>query len=68
MSHPIARIWKAGYHDLVSVVPPDAPISPQSSLRPEARGKVPGIRRADGFWSGYNFLKADRPTSQTSFQ
>lgn len=65
MSHPIARIWKAGYHDLVSVVPPDAPISPQSSLRPEARGKVPGMKRSeDGFWTGYNFLRAPTPTGR----
>ena len=64
MSHPIARIWKAGYRDLVSVVPPDAPISPHSKFRPESRGKAPGIRRGDGFWSGYNFLKADRPSGK----
>ena len=61
MSHPITEAWKAGYRDLVSVVPPDAPISPNSRLKPEARGKVPGIRRGDGYWSGYDFLRTLRP-------
>lgn len=65
VSHPVSRIWKAGYRDLVSVVPPDASISPQSRLRPDSRGKAPGIRRADGFWSGYNFLHADPPDAET---
>lgn len=64
MSHPVSRIWGAGYRDLVSVVPPDAPISPQSSLRPEARGKVPGVRRGDGFWSGYDWLHGGAPSGQ----
>ena len=63
MSHPIATAWKAGYTNLVSVVPPGAPISPNSRLRPEARGKVPGIKRRDGLWSGYDFLRSDSPSS-----
>lgn len=47
---------------LVSVVPPDAPLSVRSSLYARAkagadpRGKVPGRRWPDGSWSGYDFL------------
>lgn len=58
------KLFVAGYRDLVSVVPPDATIAPTSTLKPEARGKVPGKRRYDGLWVGYPFTKDDPPSPQ----
>lgn len=58
------RLWDGGYETLIPIVPPDAQLSPQSSLlrladptRPgskptDNRGKVPGERRDDGLWRG----------------
>lgn len=50
--------FTSGYTSLVSVVPPHATLSPNSGLAASARGKVPGILRADGTWSGYNWREA----------
>ncbi len=61
MSKPLnnrmdAPEWFAnGYTSLVSVVPPHATLSPNSGLAAIARGKVPGVMRQDGTWSGYNW-------------
>lgn len=53
MSH---QAWRQrGFTDLVSIVPPDAPLSATTSIKPQTRGKVPGRRGADGLWSGYDF-------------
>lgn len=48
-----------GYRRLVPVIPPDAEISPTSSLarRKDARGKAVGVRRTDGLWSGFDWVK-----------
>ena len=56
------KLFSAGYTPLVSVIPPDAPLSPQSSIDPGMRGKVPGRRNRSGTWGGYSFLTADPPT------
>lgn len=58
------KIWALGYHRLCSVVPPNAPLSENSSLwkrmqrdaSKDSRGKVPGLRGRDGKWYGYNFV------------
>jgi P4 family phage/plasmid primase-like protien len=50
------RLYKAGYTDLVSVVPPGAQLSPNSAIEPSQLGKVPGKRGAQG-WYGYSFTK-----------
>ena len=55
------KLFDAGYRDLVCVVPPTATLSPNTSIKPEARGKVPGLRGANG-WYGYNFVTAEPPT------
>lgn len=34
------------------VVPPDAPLSPSSTIAPGSRGKIPGRKLGDG-WSGF---------------
>ena len=51
------ELYKSGFTDLVSVVPPGARISERSALKDKTRGKIPGVRRHDGTWSGYNWLK-----------
>lgn len=53
------KLWDAGYHDLVSVLPPDAELSPNSRIDPKMRGKVPGKRGVNGLWYGYNFISRD---------
>lgn len=70
-----ARLWALGYRRLCPIIPPGAPISERSSLfkrlqrGDDARGKMPGVRWADGTWSGYDFVahestEADLPRWQ----
>lgn len=54
------KLFDAGYTDLVSVVPPDARISPNSSIDPSQRGKTPGKQGQEG-WYGYPFTKEPTP-------
>lgn len=61
------ELYDLGYRSLVSVVPPQAPLAPGTTLRLEARGKVPGIRRLDGKWVGYDFVRSPQP-SRTEVQ
>ncbi|MFL9934261.1 phage/plasmid primase, P4 family [Paraburkholderia sp. RL18-103-BIB-C] len=56
------EIYALGYTDLVSVVPPGAKLSPNSKLKPDALGKVPGMRALGGLWHGYDWQKAGRAT------
>jgi hypothetical protein len=48
------KLYEAGYTDLVSVMPPDAELSPNSSISPDQRGKVPGLKGSRG-WYGYKW-------------
>lgn len=57
------RIYAAGYHDLVSVIPPGAHLSASSNVKQESLGKVPGKKGWRG-WHGYNWLNADAPTAE----
>jgi RecA-family ATPase len=59
------NLWSAGFRRLVPIVPPDAALSPQSSLarRPNAVGKAPGIKGFDGLWRGLDWLKHDTKES-----
>lgn len=45
-------LFEKGYTELVSVIPPGANLSPQSKIKPDSRGKVPG-RRGQFGWGGY---------------
>ena len=53
-----ASLFRAGYHPLVSVIPPDSPLSPASTLSSKALGKVPGIRTKAGLWHGYDWRRS----------
>lgn len=52
-------LFENGFTDLISVVPPNATISPGSKLVPSTLGKVPGRRNRNGTWAGYNWRKAE---------
>jgi P4 family phage/plasmid primase-like protien len=49
-------LYERGFLPLVSVIPPNAPLSPDSRIHPSQCGKVPGRRNANGTWGGYNWL------------
>jgi RecA-family ATPase len=50
-------IWAAaGFtSDLVPIIPPDAPLSASSTIRPEDRGKAPGRKNGEGTWAGFDW-------------
>lgn len=48
------KLYAAGYTDLVSVIPPDGPLSPNSRIAEDQRGKVPGLHGMRG-WYGYRW-------------
>lgn len=48
------ELYDLGYTDLVSVIPPNATLHPDSKIAPDARGKAPGIKSPiSGLWGGY---------------
>jgi len=51
-------MFDAGYTDLISVVPPDAQLTPTSKIQGQMLGKVPGRRLPNGLWAGYDWRKA----------
>ncbi|WP_437871985.1 AAA family ATPase [Methylorubrum extorquens] len=54
--NPFRLFWGLGYRRLVPIVPPDAELSPNTSLakRPGNRGKAVGLKGAGG-WYGFNW-------------
>jgi putative DNA primase/helicase len=51
-----ADYWDAGFTGVIPVIPPDAPLSAASKIRPEDRGKVPGRLNGQGTWGGFDWL------------
>jgi P4 family phage/plasmid primase-like protien len=51
------ELFTKGYTDLVSVIPPEANLSPTSKVKPASRGKAPGRRGPHG-WAGYPWQDA----------
>ena len=51
-------MYEAGFTDLVSVIPPNAPLTPTSKIPQSAVGKVPGRRLGNGLWAGYDWRKS----------
>src|SRR5262245_11935732 len=47
------------------IMPPDATIAEGSSVSPDNRGKLPGIRKADGTWTGYPDWQKIKPKAKT---
>lgn len=56
MTGPAQTLFDKGYHDLVSVIPPGAELTPESKIKPASLGKVPGVRGSAG-WHGYPWDK-----------
>jgi putative DNA primase/helicase len=54
---PAVALFERGYTDLVSVIPPDASLSPESKISADQRGKAPGRRNRNGTWGGYDWRK-----------
>lgn len=54
--------FKLGYR-VLPIIPPDAPISPRSSLfkrvetKQDGRGKTPGVKGSDGKWHSFDWTK-----------
>jgi Family of unknown function (DUF5906) len=48
------RWYEAGFgSDLLPIAPPHAPLSNDSTIRPEHLGKTPAVLGASGLWSGF---------------
>ena len=52
-----AEYWEAGFTGIIPVIPPDAPLSAASKIKPEDRGKVPGRLNGQGTWGGFDWLR-----------
>jgi putative DNA primase/helicase len=52
-----SQLYAAGYRDLISVIPPEAPLDPSSTISRHSRGKVPGHKLSNGKWAGYAWRK-----------
>lgn len=48
-------LYQAGFTELVSVIPPAAPLSELSKITADQAGKAPGRQNAQGTWGGYNW-------------
>lgn len=55
-AHSILDWWALGY-DVVPIIPPNARLTENSKIRPAQLGKIPGLQRFDGCWSGWNWRK-----------
>jgi hypothetical protein len=61
--NPFAELWRLGYRRIIPVIPPNAPLMPQSHLAKrvdagkDPRGKCPGVRWPSGLWSGMDWIK-----------
>jgi len=51
------KLFRAGYTDLVSVIPPGARLSPTSKIDADQLGKAPGRKNHAGTWGGYDWRK-----------
>lgn len=47
------NLYASGFKELVSVIPPNAPMSEMSKITAEQAGKAPGRQNAQGTWGGY---------------
>jgi hypothetical protein len=50
--HPALQLWDAGYRDLIPIIPPGADLSPNTRIKAELVGKIPGAC-SNGKWHGF---------------
>lgn len=57
-ANPFEMFHTLGYERVVPIIPPNAELSPNSSLskRKDARGKAVGVRGRDGLWRGMDWV------------
>lgn len=53
------KLYDAGFKELVSVIPPAAPLSEMSKIAADQAGKAPGRINAQGTWGGYAWQSYD---------
>lgn len=53
------KLYEAGFKELVSVIPPAAPLSELSKIAADQAGKAPGRQNAQGTWGGYAWQTYD---------
>lgn len=72
-ANPFRRFWDLGYHSVIPIVPPGAPLSANSVLQKsvnagkDPRGKAPGICGSDGLWMGLKNWQT-RPTQESDLE
>lgn len=59
----VAALLNAGYTDLHGTIPPGAPLSPRSEVKPDQIGKIPGrlTEAGTGHWASYDWR--NKPTT-----
>ena len=67
MTMDVLKAFNNGFGELVCVTPPGCELSPLSSIRPEDCGKAPGLRKANGQWTGYQWRSGKPSRSQMEF-
>ena len=67
MTMDVLKAFNNGFGELVCVTPPGCELSPLSSIRPEDCGKAPGLRKANGQWTGYQWRSGKPLRSQMEF-
>lgn len=50
-------LYEAGFVTTIPITPPDCPLAPGTKLRPQDRGKVPGLRNGTTDWWGFDWIK-----------
>lgn len=51
------RLLRAGFTDIVPVIPPGAQLTPSSRIPPTHIGKIPGKRLPNGLWAGLDWRR-----------
>ncbi len=61
------RFWDAGFRDLIPIIPPGAPLSAATKIKPEARGKAPGRVNQQGLWSSFDWRSCEAGTGDLTW-
>ena len=62
---PLAeRMFESGYTDLIPIIPPGAQLAPTSKVSSNLIGKIPGLRKENGLWTGNKHWRTTEATLQ----
>ena len=56
--HPTHNAVAALGYRPIPIIPPQAPLSPNTTIKAEDRGKIPGRRNSVGYWAGFDWLNS----------